>query len=290
MQDKGAYKLPFTMKGDKNMDYKTIRDKIEDMVNDNHKDFVKAVISMEKGINDESALDKLYDAYMANDTINLLHEDFDYMIEDLREQGQIKDLPYVQQEKDDLVNIVGNVVGNVDVIEIENKNGEGFKVANFSVVSKDDEGNKVYHNCSAYGEKSELPKDFKQGDFVKLFGQLRTSIDDNGKEHSNVRILSSKLLKAKEQMKGQDKSQEIAKLKSKIEEREKDLFYADSWEQSGQIRADIEKMNAKLNTLINSEKGQENGKKSILGAIKEYQAEDKEKPKVKQESSKETER
>ena len=39
------------------MDYKTIRDKIEDMVNNNHKDFVKAVISMEKGINDESALE-----------------------------------------------------------------------------------------------------------------------------------------------------------------------------------------------------------------------------------------
>ena len=36
------------------MDYKTIRDRIEDM---------------------------------ANDTINLLHEDFDYMIKDLREQG-----------------------------------------------------------------------------------------------------------------------------------------------------------------------------------------------------------
>ena len=272
------------------MDYKTIRDRIEDMAKDNHKDFVKAVISMEKGINDESALDKLYDAYMANDTINLLHEDFDYMIEDLREQGQIKDLPYVQEEKDDLVNIVGNVVGKVDIIERENKNGEAFKVANFSVVSKDDEGNKVYHNCSAYGEKSELPKDFKQGDFVKLFGQLRTSIDDNGKEHSNVRILSSKLLKVKEQMKGQDKSQEIAKLKSEIEEREKDLFYADSWEQAGQIRADIEKMKAKLNTLTGSEKGKENDKKSILGAIKEYQAEDKQKPKESKEKPKETER
>ena len=49
-------------------------------------------------------------------------------------------------------------------------------------------------------------------------------------------------------------------------------------------------MKTKLNTLLNSEKGQENSKKSILGAIKEYQAEDKEKPKVKQESSKETER
>ena len=219
------------------MGYKTIRDTIEDMAKDNHKDFVKAIISMEKGINDESALDKLYDAYMANDTINLLHEDFDYMIEDLRDQGQIKDLPYVKEEKDNLVNIVGNVVGEVDVVERENKDGEAFKVANFFVVSKDDEGNKVYHNCSAYGEKSDIPKDFKQEDFVKLFGQIRTSVDDNGKEHTNIRVLSSKLLKAKEQMKGQEEKKE-----------------------------------------------------SVLGAIKKYQAEDKEKPKEKKETSKEAER
>ena len=225
------------MKGDKNMDYKAMRNQIEDMVNDNHKDFVKAIISMEKGINDESALDKLYDAYMDNDTVNLLHEEFDYMIEDLREQGQIKDLPYVQEEKDNLVNIVGNIVGNVELIERENKNGEAFKVANFSVVSKDDEGHKVYHNCSAYGEKSDIPKEFKQGDFVKLFGQIRTSIDDNGKEHSNIRIFSSKLLKAKEQMREQEEKKE-----------------------------------------------------SVLGAIKKYQAEDKEKPKEKKETSKEAER
>ena len=225
------------MKGDKNMDYKTMRNQIEDMVNDNHKDFVKAIISMEKGINDESALDKLYDAYMDNDTVNLLHEEFDYMIEDLREQGQIKDLPYVQEEKDNLVNIVGNIVEKVDIVERENKNGETFKVANFSVVSKNDEGDKVYHNCSAYGEKSDIPKDFKQGDFVKLFGQIRTSVDDNGKEHTNIRVLSSKLLKAKEQMKGQEEK-----------------------------------------------------KGSVLGAIKKYQAEDKEKPKEKKETSKEAER
>ena len=146
------------MKGDKNMDYKAMRNQIEDMVNDNHKDFVKAIISMEKGINDESALDKLYDAYMDNDTVNLLHEEFDYMIEDLREQGQIKDLPYVKEEKDNLINVVGNIVGEVDIVERENKNAESFKVANFSVVSKDDEGHKVYHNCSAYGEKSDIPR------------------------------------------------------------------------------------------------------------------------------------
>lgn len=33
----------------------------------------------------KGVLDKLYDAYMDNDSFNLLHEEFDYMIEKLRE-------------------------------------------------------------------------------------------------------------------------------------------------------------------------------------------------------------
>lgn len=67
------------------MDYKAMRDRIEDMVNDNHRDFVKAIISIEKGINDERDLDKLYDTYMDNDSLNLINEEFDHMIEELRE-------------------------------------------------------------------------------------------------------------------------------------------------------------------------------------------------------------
>ena len=66
------------------MDHKAMRDRIEDMVNDNHRDFVKAIISIEKGINDERDLDKLYDDYMDNDSLNLLNEEFDHMIEELR--------------------------------------------------------------------------------------------------------------------------------------------------------------------------------------------------------------
>ena len=73
-----------THRGDKIMDYITMRARIEDIVNDNHRDFVKAIISIEKGVNDESALDKLYDAYMDNDSLNLLHDEFDYLIKDLR--------------------------------------------------------------------------------------------------------------------------------------------------------------------------------------------------------------
>ena len=67
------------------MDYKAVRDRIEDVANNNHRDFVKVIISIEKGINDEIVLDKLYDAYMDNDSLNLLHEEFDDMSEKLRE-------------------------------------------------------------------------------------------------------------------------------------------------------------------------------------------------------------
>ena len=139
----------------------------------------------------------------------------DLVVFDSLEEGKefVSKIPgyTVEKEDNDLVNIVGNIIGEVETIEIKNKNGEAFKAVNFSVVSKDDEENKVYHNCSAYGEKSDIPKDFKQGDFVKLLGQIRTSIDDNGKEHSNVRILSSKLLKARKQMKGKGEKKESSK-------------------------------------------------------------------------------
>ena len=67
------------------MDYKAMRDRVEDMVNDNHRDFVKVIFSIEKGIKDESVLEKLYDAYMDNNSLDLLNEEFDYMIEKLRE-------------------------------------------------------------------------------------------------------------------------------------------------------------------------------------------------------------
>ena len=174
---------------------------LEQMANENHEDFAEALISFEKGINDKDALDKLYQEYMDNDSMSLLNDEFDYLIDELREN---KDSVAIEKEDNNLVNIVGNILGEVETIERENKNGETFKVVNFSIVSKDDEGNKTYTNCSAYGDKGDILKEFKQEDFVKLFGQVRTSIDDNGKEHTNVRILASKLLKAKEQMKSQE--------------------------------------------------------------------------------------
>ena len=190
------------------MNFDETKQMINQMMDENYKDFITALVSIEKGINDKQALDVVYEDFMASDNGSLLHENFDYSVENLREQGKLKQSDAVEVDQDDLVNIVGNVVGEIEVVDRENKDGTAFKVVNFSVVSKDDDGNKTYTNCSAYGEKGEIPKDFKQGDFVKLFGQLRTSVDENGKEHSNVRILSSKLLKSREQMNEKNEKQE----------------------------------------------------------------------------------
>ena len=271
------------------MNYDEIRNSIENMAKDNYQDFIKAIISYEKGINDKEALDTLYSQFMESDTVNLLHEEFDYMIDELREQGQIKDIPY-QPDKDDIVTLVGNVVGKVEAIERENKNGGKFSVVNFSLLTKDENGEKKYHNCSAYGEKGKLAKDFQRGDFVKISGQLRSSIDDNGKEHTNIRILSTKMLKAREQMQNSEKEKEVLEkeiqsLQEQIEDRQLDLHYADSFEQSGQIREDIQKMEAKLSSIeerlkktIEKVSEKENKPKdSILGAIKKLKEESTEK-------------
>lgn len=300
MLDDGESILPYFFeksKGDRIMQYKEIRNLIEKLGNENYEDFIKAIVSFEKGINDMNALDKIYAEYMDGDTKGLLHEDFDYMIDELRENGEIKDVPFVDKEKDNLINIVGNVVGEVEVLNRETKDGKPFTVVNFTVLSKEESGQKVYSNCSAYGNKTDIPKDFKKGDFVKIFGELRRNIDDKGKEHSNVRVLSSKLLKAREQLKTSEKNngemeKEIEALKSEIEERKLDHYYADSFYQMDQIAEDLAKMEMNLALLLQkSDKEQSKSaeklsarnektdkpKDSVLGAIQKYKAEDKEK-------------
>ncbi len=183
----------------KKMDYTEIRNTVEKLGNENYRDLIKALVSYEKGVNDENALDEIYEEFMDSDTKGLLHEDFDYMIEKLRENGRIDDTIKFIPDKDNFTTAIGNLLKDVEIIERENKNKQPFKVANLTLVSEDDNGERVYTNASAFGDKIDNLKDFKKGDFVKLSGQLKVTKDENGKEYTNLRIVSSKLLKAKEQ-------------------------------------------------------------------------------------------
>lgn len=201
-------KAPYFIWEELNMNYKEMKANIEAMANESYQEFIKGLISFEKGINDEKALDSIYQSYMDNDTQGLLSDEFDYLIDNLKEQGLIKEEAGIEEERDDLVNIVGNIFQDIEKLELKNNQGEPFRVVNFTVVSNDEAGEKVFHNCSAYEDKAKLPETFQKGDFVKLFGKVRKSIDEHGKEHTNVRILDSKLLKSKERVKGQEEKKE----------------------------------------------------------------------------------
>ena len=204
------------------MDYKEMKATLEKMSDESYENFAKAIISFEKGIDDEKALDELYIKYMNNDSMGLLSDEFDYMIDEMKENGLIKESDKVEKENDNLINIIGNVAGDISIIDRKNIQGEVFKVVNFTVVFNDKEGGKVYTDCSAYGDKADIPKNFKKGDFVKLFGQLRTSTDDNGKSYSNVKVLSSKLLKAREQENKESKSSILGAI-NKFKQEEKSV-------------------------------------------------------------------
>lgn len=98
-------------KENKKMDFKDIKDTVNKMINNNYEDFVKAIISVEKGINNKEALDTLYTQFMDNDGMNLLHEEFDYMIDELVNNGVIKE----NDKEVELSEYVGNVVSDVKV-------------------------------------------------------------------------------------------------------------------------------------------------------------------------------
>lgn len=209
------------------MSYKEMRINIGEMADNNYQDFVKALISYEKGINDEKALDSLYEEFMDNDTQGLLSEEFDYSIDNLKEQGLLQEEATIKEERDDLINVVGNLIKDPELLEIEDNQGEKLKVANFTLVSNDRKGWKKYHSCSAYGEKTKGIENLKQGDFMKVFGQIKVSLGDDGKEYTNIRVLSSKLLKAKERDQDKNPKKEsilgaIKKYKAKDKDRQRD--------------------------------------------------------------------
>lgn len=75
----------------------------------------------------------------------------------------------------EMLNINGNLIGEVQVKTIQGKDGE-IAVANFTLfrkMGKTGEKKKEYINCNVYGEKTELTKDFKKGDFIHVYGYYK---------------------------------------------------------------------------------------------------------------------
>lgn len=57
------------------MKYKEIREIMKDLSEKHYDSYIKSIISIETGINDEDELEAIYSRYMENDNISLLSED-----------------------------------------------------------------------------------------------------------------------------------------------------------------------------------------------------------------------
>lgn len=62
------------------MDYKKTKEQLNNMLKDNHKNFIKSIISIEKGIDDQDKLNRIYDLYMRKNDFNLLNDKIDFII------------------------------------------------------------------------------------------------------------------------------------------------------------------------------------------------------------------
>ena len=80
----------------------------------------------------------------------------------------------------EMININANLVKEAEFSEFE-KDGESVQVANFALVKKYGKG-KEYTNCSVYGEKVEIVKDFEKGDLIHVFVKSLNKIE-NKKEN-----------------------------------------------------------------------------------------------------------
>ena len=84
---------------------------------------------------------------------------------------------YMQKE---MLNINGNLIGEVQVKTIKGKDGE-IAVA----------------NCNVYGEKTELTKDFKKGDFIHVYGYYK-EVQKEDKSYKNFIVRHTNKIEKKE--------------------------------------------------------------------------------------------
>lgn len=205
-----------------NNNFETMKETLSFLAEYNHSDFVKGIISLEIGIENEDTLDVVYDNYMNDKIMGLVDEKFyDYIDENELEapdlesgredKSTISGKSNENKEKANTININGNIASDIDIKNLTSKDGRDFTVASFAVAENDKEGKVKYTNCLAYNDKVSSVENLKKGDFVHVFGKEKISQGKDGKEYTSLKVYSAKLLKAKEQVKTNQNTKDVKK-------------------------------------------------------------------------------
>lgn len=220
-----------------NNSFESMKETLSFLAEYNHSDFIKGIISLETDINNEDILDNAYDNYMNDSYMGLIDERFmDFIDEDLK---TAKDIKQEEIEKDAGIQentvkentslkdnndqekqyVKGNLTADVEIKDLRSNEGQDFRVASFSIAQNDGMGNVKFTNCFAYNEQVQAVKDFRKGDFVSLSGKEKLSTGKNGKQYTNFKVYSAKLLKARGQ--SQDTKEKPSTLKKLNDYKEK---------------------------------------------------------------------
>ena len=219
-----------------NNNFETMKETLSFLAEYNHSDFVKGIISLETGIENEDTLDVAYDNYMNDKIMGLVDEKFyDYIDENEMEAPDLEsgrenknsalsgeenvkddnkamtDKAGENKEKVNTININGNIASDIEIKNLTSKDGKDFTVASFAIAENDKEGKVKYTNCLAYNDKVNSVENLKKGDFVHIFGKENLTQGKDGKEYMSLKVYSAKLLKAKEQVKTNQNTKETKK-------------------------------------------------------------------------------
>ena len=66
-----------------NMQFTEIKKQIEFMMQENYEDFIKALISIELGIEYKNVLNKVYNKYMENDDVNFIDDNLSDFVNEI---------------------------------------------------------------------------------------------------------------------------------------------------------------------------------------------------------------
>ncbi|MBF0979921.1 MAG: hypothetical protein HXK71_01175, partial [Clostridiales bacterium] len=82
----------------KNKDFATMKETINTLSDMYHRDFVKSVVSTETGLDDNEALDNLYDIYISSDNMRLVSDEIYDLAKNMKELSNLNERCYMKIE------------------------------------------------------------------------------------------------------------------------------------------------------------------------------------------------
>ena len=172
-----------------------IIDTINKMIDEDYEGFVKALITIETGIDNPDLLDELYDRFMHNDGVNLINDYFDELIYDLEDEITIG------KEKD------------IEPVEVSSKENELFNKMDDFVNAYTDLSNAMYDADYDFADSYPLEKSFHDIDFIDWVEATKTKLSEE-KKGMNVERINA--ITDKKDSKKESTIEKLNKLKDKV--------------------------------------------------------------------------